>query len=37
LHSTTHYRKTAKRKYADFTEPVPDLSVELLPSNAQLR
>jgi alkanesulfonate monooxygenase SsuD/methylene tetrahydromethanopterin reductase-like flavin-dependent oxidoreductase (luciferase family) len=37
VHSTTHYRKTATRRYPDFTEPVPDLSVELLPSNAQLR
>jgi|JRHI01.1.fsa_nt_gi alkanesulfonate monooxygenase SsuD/methylene tetrahydromethanopterin reductase-like flavin-dependent oxidoreductase (luciferase family) len=34
VHSTTHYRQTATRNYPDFTEPVPDVSVELLPSNA---
>ena len=34
VHSTTHYRKHAVRKYADFTQPVPDLSVSLLPPNA---
>ncbi len=37
VHSTTHYRKNAKRRFADFAEPVPDLSVELLPTNAQIR
>jgi hypothetical protein len=34
VHSTTHYRQTAKRKYPDFAGTVPDLHVEVLPSNA---
>ncbi|MBV8952412.1 MAG: LLM class flavin-dependent oxidoreductase [Actinobacteria bacterium] len=37
VHSTTHYRQTAKRRFPDFVEPVPDVSVSLLPSNAQIR
>lgn len=34
VHSTTHYRQTAKPKYAEFNHDVPDINVELLPSNA---
>jgi alkanesulfonate monooxygenase SsuD/methylene tetrahydromethanopterin reductase-like flavin-dependent oxidoreductase (luciferase family) len=34
VHSTTRYREQAVRKYPDFTHPVPDLSVEVLPTNA---
>jgi alkanesulfonate monooxygenase SsuD/methylene tetrahydromethanopterin reductase-like flavin-dependent oxidoreductase (luciferase family) len=34
VHSTTHFRKAATRRYPDFTEPVPDISVGLLPPNA---
>ena len=36
VHSTTRYRDTAVRKYPEFAHPVPDLSVQVLPTNAQL-
>jgi alkanesulfonate monooxygenase SsuD/methylene tetrahydromethanopterin reductase-like flavin-dependent oxidoreductase (luciferase family) len=36
VHSTTRYREQAVRKYPDFAHPVPDLSVQVLPTNAQL-
>jgi alkanesulfonate monooxygenase SsuD/methylene tetrahydromethanopterin reductase-like flavin-dependent oxidoreductase (luciferase family) len=36
VHSTTRYRERAVRKYADFTLPVPDVSVQVLPATAQL-
>lgn len=37
LHSTTHYRRTAKRKYPEVTGTVPDITVEVLPSNALIQ
>jgi len=37
VHSTTRYRQTAQRKYPDFADPVRDLSVEVLPTNALIR
>lgn len=37
VHSTTRYRQKAVRKYPDFTFPVPDISVEVLPTNAQIQ
>ncbi len=37
VHSTTHYRKTAKRKYPEVAGSVPDISVEVLPSNALIK
>jgi alkanesulfonate monooxygenase SsuD/methylene tetrahydromethanopterin reductase-like flavin-dependent oxidoreductase (luciferase family) len=37
VHSTTHYRQTAKRKYPEFAGAVPDLHVDVLPSNALKR
>jgi alkanesulfonate monooxygenase SsuD/methylene tetrahydromethanopterin reductase-like flavin-dependent oxidoreductase (luciferase family) len=37
VHSTTRYRRTATPKYAPFSRPIPDLSVEVLPSNAKIR
>ena len=36
VHSTTRYRETAVRKYPDFAHPVPDVSVEVLPTTALL-
>jgi hypothetical protein len=37
VHSTTRYREKAVRKYPDFTFPVTDVSVEVLPTNAQIQ
>ena len=37
VHSTTRYREKAVRKYPDFAEPVPDITVDVLPTNAQIR
>jgi hypothetical protein len=37
VHSTTHYRKTAKRKYPEVTGTVPEITVEVLPSNALIK
>jgi hypothetical protein len=37
IHSTTRYRQTAKRKYADFNFPVPDITVVELPTNAMIQ
>lgn len=37
VHSTTHYRQTAKRKHPEVTATVPDITVEVLPSNALVR
>jgi alkanesulfonate monooxygenase SsuD/methylene tetrahydromethanopterin reductase-like flavin-dependent oxidoreductase (luciferase family) len=37
VHSTTRYREKAVRKYPDFTFPVTDISVEVLPTNAQIQ
>jgi alkanesulfonate monooxygenase SsuD/methylene tetrahydromethanopterin reductase-like flavin-dependent oxidoreductase (luciferase family) len=37
LHSTTRYRQTAQRKYQDFNFPVPDITVEELPTNAMIQ
>ena len=34
---TTRYRQTAKRKYQDFNFPVPDITVEELPTNAMIQ
>ena len=34
VHSTTRYRQTAVRKYADYNVEVPELRVSVLPSNA---
>ena len=36
VHSTTRYREAAVRKYPDFGHPVPDVSVEVLPTTALL-
>ena len=36
-HSTTRYRRDAKRKYPDYANPLPDgLDVTIIPSNALL-
>jgi len=37
VHSTTRYREKAVRKYPDFTFPVTDITVEVLPTNAQIQ
>ena len=37
IHSTTRYRQTAQRKYQDFNFPVPDITVEELPTNAMIQ
>ena len=37
IHSTTRYRQTAQRKYKDFNFPVPDITVEELPTNAMIQ
>ena len=36
VHSTDRYRAQAKPKYPKFGHPVPDVSVEVLPSSALL-
>jgi hypothetical protein len=37
LHSTTRYRQSAQRKYQDFNFPIPDITVEELPTNAMIQ
>jgi alkanesulfonate monooxygenase SsuD/methylene tetrahydromethanopterin reductase-like flavin-dependent oxidoreductase (luciferase family) len=37
VHSTTRYRQKAVRKYPAFTFPIPDITVEVLPTNAQIQ
>ena len=37
VHSTTRYRQTAVRKYKDFNFPIPDITVEELPTNALIQ
>jgi alkanesulfonate monooxygenase SsuD/methylene tetrahydromethanopterin reductase-like flavin-dependent oxidoreductase (luciferase family) len=37
IHSTTRYRQTAVRKYKDFNFPIPDITVEELPTNALIQ
>ncbi len=37
VHSTTRYRQQAVRKYPEFAEPVPEVAVEVLPTNAMIR
>ncbi len=37
VHSTTRYRATAQRKYPDFANEVPDISVPGLPTNALIQ
>jgi alkanesulfonate monooxygenase SsuD/methylene tetrahydromethanopterin reductase-like flavin-dependent oxidoreductase (luciferase family) len=37
VHSTTRYRQAAKAKYPEFGFPVPDVSVQVLPTNARIR
>jgi alkanesulfonate monooxygenase SsuD/methylene tetrahydromethanopterin reductase-like flavin-dependent oxidoreductase (luciferase family) len=37
VHSTTRYRQSAKRKYQDFNFPIPDITVEELPTNAMIQ
>lgn len=34
VHSTTRYREQAKPKFAPFTQPVPDINVQVLPEVA---
>ena len=36
VHSTTRYRQTARPKYAAINGPVPDITVEVLPTNAKI-
>jgi len=36
VHSTTRYREAAERRFPDFVNPVPDIDVEIIPSNALL-
>lgn len=36
IHSTDRYRATATRKYPEFTTPVPDVKVEVIPNTALL-
>lgn len=36
-HSTTRARRQAVRRYPDFAGPVPDVSVQVLPTNALIR
>ncbi len=37
MHSTTRYRQTAVRKYQDFNYPIPDITVQELPTNALIQ
>jgi alkanesulfonate monooxygenase SsuD/methylene tetrahydromethanopterin reductase-like flavin-dependent oxidoreductase (luciferase family) len=37
VHSTTRYRQLAKPKYEPFNLPIPNVSVEVLPTNALVR
>lgn len=34
VHSTTRYRATARRKYPEFSHPVPDVKVDVIPTSA---
>jgi len=34
VHSTTRYRATAQRRFPEFSHPVPDVEVGLLPNTA---
>jgi alkanesulfonate monooxygenase SsuD/methylene tetrahydromethanopterin reductase-like flavin-dependent oxidoreductase (luciferase family) len=34
VHSTTRFRQTAQRKFPEFGHPVPDVSVEVIPTTA---
>jgi hypothetical protein len=36
VHSTTRYRQTAKTSFSQFSQPVPDIDVEILPVTALL-
>jgi alkanesulfonate monooxygenase SsuD/methylene tetrahydromethanopterin reductase-like flavin-dependent oxidoreductase (luciferase family) len=36
IHSTTRYRETAVRKYPELNGPVPDIAIEVLPTNAKI-
>jgi len=36
VHSTSRYRELAKRVYPEFTHPVPDITVEVIPTTALL-
>ena len=36
IHSTTRYRQQAKPTFPVFTEPVPDINVEIVPTTALL-
>jgi len=37
VHSTTRYRQTARPKYPEFTHPVPDITIDRLPTNALIQ
>ncbi len=37
VHSTTRYRQSAVRKYHDFNFPIPDITIEELPTNAMIQ
>jgi hypothetical protein len=37
VHSTTRYRQTATPKYQPFNFPVPDITVQELPTNAMIQ
>lgn len=34
VHSTTRYREAAVRRFPEFANPVPEVSVEIIPSTA---
>ncbi len=37
LHSTTRYRQSARPRYQPFNFPIPDITVEELPTNAMIQ
>jgi len=37
LHSTTRFRQAAQPKYQPFNFPIPDITVEELPTNAMIQ
>ena len=37
VHSTTRYRETAKPKFARFSGPVPQIDIQVLPTNALIK
>jgi alkanesulfonate monooxygenase SsuD/methylene tetrahydromethanopterin reductase-like flavin-dependent oxidoreductase (luciferase family) len=37
IHSTTRYRQTAKPKYQRWNGPIPEITIPVLPTNAQVR